>query len=541
MSRYIGPDCACFNDNVLNKVVTFYADATTTELADITTLSGVPIVGSRLLIRDNTQVLFPEDTAVIYGKLPNGDVVSFTADTRYLLSYNNLADTDVYASRKNIGLNPQLTGPGALIRRLKTGLLPCSILLLGDSTGNETTEWFYQLCSYLAAQFPAYRTTYRLWNDTTQAYDAPTTLGAGSGVDRYATITASSSQNLQCPDSAATSPTGDMSVRCRIRLSDWTPSSTTDIAGKIGSAGNRSWWFSITTSGFVQFNYSTDGTATANKTSSVATGFADGATGWIRADFATATGNVTFYTAPDSADPAWTQLGTTQTGSGATPIFDSTSTTQFVGRTGGTWTATGGRAYAMQVYSGTALVIDMNLGTAPNGATTFYDHTGNVWTIAGAPALTGDIELAAFNASVAGQNVSYANDGTRFPKLTPYPADVSMISYGHNEGTGLTYAGYSTLTTALLAKWSTTGIVPVLQNPETTDGQTQAHIDAHAIRMDVVASLASVNQWPVVDVYRAMIDDGRALSELIDDGTHPSAEGEALWFAETKLLFEIWI
>lgn len=486
----------------------------------------VPLVASSYNLADLLILEQPEASTLV-DYLDVSDIGSRVA---------GLVDGAVPSAQLPATTNLPNTGPSLLVRRLRTGLLPCSMLLLGDSTGNETTEWFYGLTSYLAGHFPDYRTTYRLWNDTTQGYDAPVTVGVGAGVDRYATIVASSSQNLQCPDSAATSPTGDMSVRCRIRLTDWTPSSTTDIAGKIGSAGNRTWWLSVTTSGAVQFNWSTDGTATGNKTSSVSAPFADGVTGWIRADFATASGNVTFYTAPDATSPTWTQLGTVQTGAGVTALFDSTSTTQFVGRTGGTWTATGGRAYAMQVYNGTALVIDLDMGVLPGQATTLTDYTGNVWTVAGAPAITGDLTFAVFNASVAGTNISYANDSTRFPKLTTYPADVSFVSYGHNEGTGVTYSGYPTLIAALLAKWTTTGIVPVLQNPELSPN-TQAHIDSHAQRMDVVAALAMAGRWPVVDVYRAISDDPRGVAALTLDGTHPNALGTEVWLAAAEALF----
>ena len=71
--------------------------------------------------------------------------------------------------------------PAELLQRLDQGWQDATITLLGDSTGNERTEWFYQLSTWLAARYPNYRTTYRLWDARKQAYGAPTVLGAGNG------------------------------------------------------------------------------------------------------------------------------------------------------------------------------------------------------------------------------------------------------------------------------------------------------------------------------------------------------------------------
>lgn len=69
--------------------------------------------------------------------------------------------------------------PADLLQRLDSGQ-SATITLLGDSTGNEQTEWFYTLSVWLAGRSPAHRTTYRLWSDDQQAYGAATVLGAGA-------------------------------------------------------------------------------------------------------------------------------------------------------------------------------------------------------------------------------------------------------------------------------------------------------------------------------------------------------------------------
>ena len=57
----------------------------------------------------------------------------------------------------------------------------CNMIVLGDSTGDETTEWIYLLAQLLAADFPAVTVQYRLWDTGTSNYGAATTIQTGSG------------------------------------------------------------------------------------------------------------------------------------------------------------------------------------------------------------------------------------------------------------------------------------------------------------------------------------------------------------------------
>jgi len=70
---------------------------------------------------------------------------------------------------------------GRLMSTLRRGRQDAVLAVLGDSTGNETTEWVYGLTTWIAQQFPAYTVTYRLWNDAGQAYDSPVTIQTGTG------------------------------------------------------------------------------------------------------------------------------------------------------------------------------------------------------------------------------------------------------------------------------------------------------------------------------------------------------------------------
>ena len=67
----------------------------------------------------------------------------------------------------------------ALMGKLKRGLEDAVIVVLGDSTGNEVTEWVYKMGLALAPLFPAYTIKYSLWDGA--AYPAATTLATGTG------------------------------------------------------------------------------------------------------------------------------------------------------------------------------------------------------------------------------------------------------------------------------------------------------------------------------------------------------------------------
>lgn len=69
-----------------------------------------------------------------------------------------------------------------LIQKIENGIEDANIVLAGDSTGNETTEWFYLFAKYVASQYPAWTVKHRLWNDGLSTFDAAVTIQTGTGV-----------------------------------------------------------------------------------------------------------------------------------------------------------------------------------------------------------------------------------------------------------------------------------------------------------------------------------------------------------------------
>jgi hypothetical protein len=194
------------------------------------------------------------------------------------------------------------------------------------------------------------------------------------------------------PDSAALSITGDIDIKAKLTLTVWTPpTEASTIVGKFVTSGNqRSYSLNILTSGALRLTTSSDGSATVTGISTVATGFSDGSTGWVRGtvDVNDGSGNriYKFYTSSDGTN--WTQLGTTVTTAGVTSIFDSTAILEVgsvLSGTGQFIVGTVGRVIIQSAFD-TAnntdnLVYDADFETATADALAFTETSTNAATV----------------------------------------------------------------------------------------------------------------------------------------------------------------
>jgi len=100
----------------------------------------------------------------------------------------------------------------------------------------------------------------------------------------FAQCLGASGDYFSTPDSAAVSVTGDIDIRAKVSMADWTPATESTIVCKWESTGNEySFAFVVTTGGNLRLYLSDDGSSNANVLSSVATGFSDGSTHWVKA------------------------------------------------------------------------------------------------------------------------------------------------------------------------------------------------------------------------------------------------------------------
>lgn len=176
---------------------------------------------------------------------------------------------------------------------------------------------------------------------------------------------------VTAPDSAALDITGDIDIRIKMSLDDWTPSAFQLPLGKWTTGTNqRSYVLQITNTGLLDLTWSTLGTGVTafGLSSSVATGITDGATKWVRATLDVDNGaggyDVKFYLSDDGS--SWTQLGTTRTGVGTTSIFSGSSTLE-IGSFNGGINPIKGVIYRTQILNGIngTMVFDADFETVP--------------------------------------------------------------------------------------------------------------------------------------------------------------------------------
>ncbi len=71
---------------------------------------------------------------------------------------------------------------GNVMSKLKSAQQDINILVIGDSTGNETTEWVYLLLQKIAVDFPAWTIKWQVFIDGSPgAYDPVVTIQTGTG------------------------------------------------------------------------------------------------------------------------------------------------------------------------------------------------------------------------------------------------------------------------------------------------------------------------------------------------------------------------
>jgi hypothetical protein len=234
-----------------------------------------------------------------------------------------------------------------------------------------------------------------------------------------------SGDSVSTPDSAALSITGDLDVRCKVAVDDWTPVAGSSFMSQYDTANQRSWQFGLNTNGTLTTFLSTNGTsAQGTPSSSVATGFADGTAHWIRMTRTASSGDVAFYTSEDNV--TWTQLG------------DSTAAIELGAYSASASANTNGQIYAAQIRDGIGGAVVANVdftdasGFDPSLAT-YTDPQGNVWTFNGNAAATATNLL---------RDSHYQSDRTRTLKLEG--AATNQITYSQ-EFDNAAWTNYGTI------------------------------------------------------------------------------------------------
>jgi hypothetical protein len=200
---------------------------------------------------------------------------------------------------------------------------------------------------------------------------------------KYCYFPGVSGNQCSAPDAAAVSITGDLELVARIAPADWTPSLDLGLVSKWESA-KLSYIFRLMTTGVLNLVVSGNGTTVlAAVSSTVATGFADGAAKWVKVTRKASDGKVNFYTAADQAtEPgSWTQLGTEVTGTSGN-IADTTALVH-IGLSAIDAFYFTGKIYRAIIRSGIGgtTAFDANFNNATEPYSTFTESSANAATV----------------------------------------------------------------------------------------------------------------------------------------------------------------
>ena len=175
-------------------------------------------------------------------------------------------------------------------------------------------------------------------------------VGTFVSTGNYLYLPGVASNYASAPDSAALDITGNIDIRVKVALDDWTPSAAQILLGK-RTAGQYSYQFIVNTNGLLSLYWSTTGSDQVTNFSTVAPTVADGGTLWVRATLSVASNYVvTYYTSNDGL--TWTQLGSPVTGVGATSIFAGTAPIEVGSIISGTASNARGKFFRAQVLNG---------------------------------------------------------------------------------------------------------------------------------------------------------------------------------------------
>lgn len=253
-----------------------------------------------------------------------------------------------------------------------------------------------------------------------------TAVEFGYSYEDFLFLDGTSGNYASTPDAASLDIVGDIDLRVRVAMDDWTPAAESTLIAKYTATGNqRSYALAVTTTGALIMRWSEDGTVEKSKTSSVVNSFTNGTTHWVRATLDVNVGGtdaaVDFYTSEDGS--TWTALGTQQLNGATTSIFASTAVLELGSQTAGTVNRLAGKIFRAQVLTG----IGGTAVASPIASTTsITDATPLTWTVQGTAYLSSHstfggqayLQVFSFTGTDATVKLQHSHDNTTFADIT---------------------------------------------------------------------------------------------------------------------------
>lgn len=412
-----------------------------------------------------------------------------------------------------------------------------AVSVLGDSTGNDDTEWPVRLITLedigLAARYPAFtfRTLSAADVSTVPKYTARSVVRqVGTAGIRHVVLDGSS-QCVVSSDNAIYDITSNQTHSVYVYYDPADAGSGERIfAAKWGSSGQYSWKFGIDASGNLFGAWSANGTAVNTHDSGVAASsvFTSAGWKWVEVRFDAAAGSMALYQSSDSA--SWSLIGSATT-IGASSVFNSTAPV-VIGASGpsgtyGSWfkgkvseyqgaTGTGG-SYAMATawWAGVHRKLEIN---------SYGSYRFN-WSMVGTPSVLGAPEFILFNSSISGKDTTYHDTATNYQSSCPIRPSAVIINHGHNQASNdndTFCTNLSSLVSRVLTDSVHCDVYTVVQNPQKS---AQSGYEKHNRMMLALPRYAAKQGWIPLDAYGAILANSNWETELMTDNVHPNATG----------------
>ena len=401
------------------------------------------------------------------------------------------------------------------------------IQVLGDSTGNEDTEWVYLLAQKMKEQYPNYNIKYSVYDNTNSRY--PTFRDIGTpGTERSLRYNGSG-YIYQLERSHVPLTSQNLDVRIKLSLDNWASGTNRTLISRYGPSGKRGWRLKINTSNLLLFEWSEDGTNLKSKgyTTNVSS-FTNGQPIWLRVtlncfDTTLNTFVVTFYKSDDGI--TWTQLSThTDTSGASTSIFNADWDYE-IGGYSNNGEVISGNIYDVQICDG---INGDDVCPKPIDAwrpNLFHDETE--W----AGYFVGNPTLYIYNGSIPGYGIEGYSDFSLVRKMVKnsfYP--LIFVSISHNDRSyrnDTYYTKLKALTDKLKTYCYEPNIIFLTQNPRISPA---LYINEHAKRRRLIMDFAKKNGFSFIDTYYEFLKDNRGVAALVNsDGIHPNQYGSQLW------------
>lgn len=276
--------------------------------------------------------------------------------------------------------------------RIVASTLALSLLVAGN--GGPADAGVLTSAGWSIADSTAMTPSNYSWSATTTTADslASTSFTVPAGTTattgRHLSLPGTTGNYASTPDVAGNALNGDLDIRAKVSLDDWTPATESVIVGKWVGTNDRTFRMYVSATGRLNLQWSKFGyCGSCFVVSSNTLGFSDGSAQWVRVTRqlrvpSNSWYTANFYTSTDGVE--WTLLTNVPTNSGTyQEAFDSTSPIEIGSDHGGTESRLAGEVHHLEVRGSVngSVVSKFDPGEATAPFRSWTSSVSDTWTV----------------------------------------------------------------------------------------------------------------------------------------------------------------